>query len=325
LQRISICTRICADRVRFVWLITCGVLLTRVVHADGTEADRLFEEGRALAKGGHYAEACDRFAKSLAIERTIGTELNLADCHQQLGHLREAWGMFIAAQADAQADGDAKRATFARERATALEPKMTTMVVRVAQPALPGLVLTIAGRTTPPALEIHEHADPGEIDVIATAPGVPTVKRTATGAAGATVVVEIPALDTSVHRVPPAVATEGPRERGRVRLAYGFGAGGIASAITAATLTWVGHSHYRTAVDGPHCSSVTGGVSCDDIGTKAIHDAQHLADIGTGFAVASGALIGTAAILYFTAPREKIFVHPQASAQTVGVIVGGSF
>jgi len=302
------------------------VLLTRVVHADSSEADRLFEEGRALAKAGHYSEACDRFAKSLAIERTIGTELNLADCHQQLGHLREAWGLFIAAQADAQADGDAKRATFARERATALEPKMTTMVVRIAQPTLPGLVLTIAGRTTPPAQEIHEHADPGTIEVIATAPNVPPVKRTVMGAAGAAVTVEISALDTS--RPPPVenpVAIEGPRERGRVRLGYGLGAGGIACAITAATLTLVGRSDYRTAAQGSHCTSVTGGVSCDDVGTRAIHDAQHLADIGTGFAIASGALIGAAAIVYFTAPHEKIFVHARATAQSVGVIVGGSF
>lgn len=303
------------------------MLLARVVHADGSEADRLFEEGRTLAKAGNYAEACDRFAKSLQIERTIGTELNLADCHQQLGHLREAWGLFIAAEGEAEANGDPKRATFARERATAIEPKMTTMVVRVAQPALPGLVLTISGRVTPAAREIHEHADPGVIDVIATAPNLPHVKRTVTGTAGATVVVEIPPLDTNAVTppTPVEVETEGPRDRGRVRLAYGFGAGGLACAITAATFTLIGRSDYRTAAQGAHCESVTGGVSCDDIGTRAIHDAQRLADIGTVFAIASGALVATGAIVYVTAPRDKIFVRPQASGQTVGVIIGGSF
>lgn len=299
-----------------------------MARADGSEADRLFEEGRALAKTGHYAEACDRFAKSLEIERTIGTELNLADCDQQLGHLREAWGLFVAAASEAEANSDAKRASFARERATALEPKMTSMVVRVAQPALPGLTLTISGRATPPALEIHELADPGVIDVIATAPGLPHVKRTVTGAAGATVVVEIPALDTSVptpHPPEPDVAVDGARDVGRVHLAYGLGAGGIASAITAGALTWISHSHYQTTANGMHCAMVPTGVSCDDTGTREIHDAQHLADIGTVFAITSGALIATAAIVYFTAPRERIYVRPHASTESVGVILGGSF
>jgi hypothetical protein len=149
-----------------------------------------------------------------------------------------------------------------------------------------------------------------------------------TGAAGATIVVEIPALDTSAPPPPPIareVETEGPRDRGQVRLAYGFGAGGIACAITAATLTLIGRSDYRTTTQGAHCASVAGGITCDDIGTRAIHDAQHLADIGTVFAIASGALLATSAIVYLTAPRDRIFVRPQASTQGVGVIVGGSF
>jgi putative alpha-1,2-mannosidase len=155
------------------------------------------------------------------------------------------------------------------------------------------------------------------------------VKRTVTGAAGATIVVEIPVLDTSVPATPPPVdrevETEGPRERARVRLAYGVGAGGVACAITATALTLIGRSDYRTAAQGAHCASVSGGITCDDTGTRAIHDAQHLANIGTIFAVASGALVAAGAIVYLTAPREKIYVRPQASAQNVGVIIGGSF
>ena len=132
--------------MRFVWLITCVLLLAHTAHADSDEADRLFEEGRALAKAGHYAEACERFGKSIAIERTIGTELNLADCQERLGHLREAWGLFIAGAGDAEAKGDAKRASYARDRAAALEPKMTVVIVKVAQPTLTGLLITISGR-----------------------------------------------------------------------------------------------------------------------------------------------------------------------------------
>jgi hypothetical protein len=242
--------------------------------------------------------------------------------------------MFVAAAGESDAAGDAKRAMFARDRAAKLEPKLTMIIVRVAQPALPGLVITIAGRAAAPAPEIRERADAGTIDVVAAAPNLPHVKRSVSGAAGATVTVEIPVLDASVAdrpappRQPPhdeLVATDGERASGRVHIAYGLAAGGLASGIAAATLTLIGRSHYSTAAHGAHCTSVIGGIQCDDLGTTAIHDAQHLADVGTVFAIASGALIASGAIVYWTAPRERIYVRPTASAHTVGVSFGGSF
>lgn len=310
--------------MRFVWLITCVLLLAHTAHADSDEADRLFEEGRALAKAGHYAEACERFGKSIAIERTIGTELNLADCQERLGHLREAWGLFITGAGDAEAKGDAKRASYARDRAAALEPKMTTVVVKVAQPTLTGLLITISGRATQPAAEIHERADPGAIEVIATAPGFPQVKHSETGVAGGTSVFQIPALDLHAPVVGPEklVVVEGDRSASRVHIAYGLGIGGVAAVVTAVTLTAIARSHYNNA---PGCTQVAGGISCTDQGKQAIHDAQHLADIGTVFAIGGAALIGSAAFVYLTAPRDQIYVRPTASAQGAGLVLGGSF
>jgi hypothetical protein len=319
--------------VRFVRLITWGALVaTATAHADGGDADRLFEEGRTLAKAGQYVEACDRFAKSLAIERTIGTELNLADCHEQLGHLREAWGLFVAAAGESEASNDPKRAEFARDRAAALEPKMTTMIVKVAQPALPGLLITISGRPTQSAAEIHEHADPGPIDVIATAPNLPHFKTTETGAPGATVVVEIPPLDTS-HVEHPIVQPkkeqvldgEGDRDPDRVHLAYGLGAGGGVAIAASIGLTLVARNHYNQVADGADCDRITGGIVCNPNGTKAIHDAQRIADYGTVAAIAGALLLGGAAGVYLTAPRVPVQITPTATAQSVGVSISGSF
>jgi serine/threonine-protein kinase len=319
------------DIVKCAAWITLGVLIfSNAALADGKDADRLFEEGRAFAKAKNYPEACDRFAKSLAIERTIGTELNLADCQEQLNHLREAWGLFIAAAGESEAGGNSKRADFARERAAALEPRMTAITLKVAQPALPGLVITISGRATPPAAEIHEHTDPGPIDVIATAPNLPHFKRTETGAAGATIVVEIPPLDTSVHAsvpgpTPVASVTEGPRDRGRVRIAYGVGIGGAAALVAAGTLTVIARLHYDSAADGSHCERVTAGVECDMIGSQQIRDAQGLANIGTGLAIGGAALAGAALAVYFTAPREQVRVAPAVTGQSVGMVLAGTF
>jgi len=318
--------------VRFVPSITCGVLLlTTAVHAQPTsDADRLFEEGRTLAKAGKYVEACDRFAKSLAIERTIGTELNLADCQEQLGHFREAWGLFIAAAGEAEANSEPKRASFARERAATLEPKMTTMVVKVAQPDIPGLVITINGRATTPAAEIREHADPGTIDVIATAPNVQVFKKSDTGGSGATLEVDVPVLDPSrvqqhVVEPPQKVLVDGEREPGRVHLAYGLAAGGGVALGASIALTLVARNHYNTVADGADCDRVAGGITCNDAGTRQIHDAQRLADYGTISAIGGVLLVGGAAFAYFTAPRAQIQVTPTATAQTVGLSVSGAF
>ena len=306
-------------------------MATATARADGSEADRLFEEGRTLAKAGQYVEACDRFAKSLAIKRTIGTELNLADCHEQLGHLREAWGLFVAAAGESEASNDPKRAEFARDRATALEPKMTTMIVKVAQPTLPGLLITISGRPTQPAAEVHEHADPGPIDVIATAPNLPHFKKTETGAPGETVVVEIPPLDTtSVPQpiIPPkdkVIEGEGDRDPDRVHLAYGLGAAGGVALGAAIGLTLVARNHYNQIADGADCDRVTGGIVCNPNGTQAIHDAQRIADYGTVAAIAGALLLGGAAGVYLTAPRVPMQVTPTATAQSVGVSISGSF
>lgn len=304
--------------MRVVRLITCVLCLAHTARADSDEADRLFEAGRALTKEGKFAEACELFGKSIAIERTIGTELNLADCHERLGDLREAWGLFIAGAGDAEAKDD-KRAEFARQRAAALEPRMATVIIKVAQPDLAGLLITISGRATQAAAEIHEHADPGTIAVIATAPHFPRVERRVTGRAGETVTIEIPSLD------PDALVPRLERSPMRRHVAYGLGIAGAASFVTAAALTLIGHSHYSTAADGAHCTHVTGGVTCDDVGTTAIHDAQRLADVGTVFVIAGVALGASAALVYLTAPREQIYVRPRASTQAVGLVLGGSF
>lgn len=315
--------------MRYVWLITCALLFAHSAYAGGDdEAKRLFEEGRARAKEGKYAEACELFGKSLAIERKIVTELNLGECNEHLvGHLREAWGMYLAGAGDAAVSGNAKTATFGRERAAALEPQMTIVIVKVAQPKLNNLLITIGGRATQPIAEIHERADPGDIEVIATAPGLPQVKLTKPGVAGGETTFEIPVMDAKapIEVTEKPIAIDGPRSASRVRVAYVVGSVGAASAITAITLTVIARIHYDNIINGPDCVKVPAGSSCNDAGTAAIHDAQHLTSFATGFSIGGVALLGTAAIVFLTAPRDQIFVRPQASAHGAGVVIGGSF
>jgi hypothetical protein len=206
---------------------------------------------------------------------------------------------------------------------------MTTVIVKVAQPSLAGLVITIDGRSTPPTAEIHERSDPGQIDVIATAPSLPHFKKTASAVAGETIVVEIPPLDTKLpaehHEPEKIIYVAGDRASGRVHLAYGLAAGGLVAAVGSVAFTLVGRSHYNTTADGPDCDHVGNDITCNATGNQQVKDAQRLADYGTVAAVASAVLFGGAAIAYFTAPRDQVRVTPTTTATSAGISISGSF
>jgi hypothetical protein len=307
--------------LRAVVVLTFALLLVpSSAGAQPDDADTLFEEGRTLAKAGDYAGACDRFMRSFAIDHAPGTELNMGDCQEHLGHARQAWQLYVAAAEEFDRKGEPARAKFARDRADAVASKLAEMIIQVADPDLPGLSIAIAGHDAKPAAEIHDRVEPGAVVVTALAPGHPPFTTTLQAVAGARVVVKIPAF-SETHALPIA----SNRRRARIHLAYGFMAGGGASAAAALTFSLVGRSHWNSAADGPHCTHVSGGIMCDSVGTTQIHDAQYLADIGTGFFVGAGVLAATAAIIYFTAPTESTVVTPVATAQGVGLELTARF
>jgi len=75
---------------------------------DNAEGARLFQEGRELAKAGRYDEACDRFGKSLELDRAAGTALNYGDCLEKLGQLGKAKAMFEEAAKVFEAANDSR-------------------------------------------------------------------------------------------------------------------------------------------------------------------------------------------------------------------------
>ncbi|MEJ7735736.1 MAG: hypothetical protein WKG00_41925, partial [Polyangiaceae bacterium] len=52
---------------------------------DRASAQALFDAGKLLVADGKYAEACPKFEASFTLDRTLGTLLNLADCHEKVG------------------------------------------------------------------------------------------------------------------------------------------------------------------------------------------------------------------------------------------------
>jgi hypothetical protein len=282
------------------------------------DASRLFEEGRTLAKAGQYADACDRFKRSFDLDHGVGTELNLGDCHEHLGHLAEAWRMFhdAAAQFDKSHDD---RAKFAHDRASALSAKIGNVVVKLPDPTIAGLVVTVGGDKVVPAAEIQQAVDPGTIEVKVEAPDKPVFTKSIEVVAGATATVEVGAVAAAV---PAGPATQ--RQRNRVYLAWGLAGGGGIAMITSTLVALSARGKYQQQIDTGHCSKATGKLVCDSSGFTATNSAGTEANVATVIGVGALALGAAAAIVYFTAPTEVV-IAPAATSDSIGVSVAGRF
>lgn len=156
----------------------------------------LFKQARELAAAGDYASACPKFEQSLALEAGLGTQFNLADCWEHIGHTASAQALFIGAAASAKAAGQTEREQVLRERAAALEPRIPRLVIEVAD-ADPKLVvkrgdLPLDGD----ALGKAKAVDPGSYEIVAKAPGKKPWKQTIVVPAGSGIVtVEVPRLE----------------------------------------------------------------------------------------------------------------------------------
>jgi hypothetical protein len=91
-----------------------------------------------LMQAERFAEACPKLEESLRLDHGMGTQFNLAHCWEKLGRSASAWALFLDVAAAARAGNQPQRETAARERATALEPKLTRLRIEVPTPT-PGM------------------------------------------------------------------------------------------------------------------------------------------------------------------------------------------
>lgn len=307
-----------------VLVLVAGNLALAQPKPEGT---RLFEEGRELAKAGKYAEACEAFQKSFAIDRAPGTALNYGDCLEHLGQLRRAWQMYDEAAREFDKRADTRR-TFARERANAVTPKLGTITVKIAEPATPGLIVKIGNESIPPSAQLVELFEPGTIDVSASAPGRTAFSISARTAAGASVIVEIPVLGSRDGAVPPPpnpVDATGRRDRKRIKLAIGIGATGGVALLASGILALSARSSYHGALDDMECvRDPDGKLICNQAGADRVNSAAFRANLATGFVIGGGVLAVAAVVLFVTAPRET-HLTPTVSSESVGLSFGRPF
>src|SRR5450432_3733613 len=178
--------------------------------SDPATARALFSEGRKLMAAKHYAEACPKFEESQRLDSGIGTMYNLADCWERSGRTASAWAMFLDAAAAARAAGQNERERTAKERAAALEPKLSHMTIQVAS-AEPGLEVRRDGELVGQAsYATAMPVDPGTHRIDVTAPGKKPFTTNVEVAVSASVPVQVPKLENAAVAAPaPSTAGSG--------------------------------------------------------------------------------------------------------------------
>jgi hypothetical protein len=143
---------------------------------------------------GQVHEACTKLAESQRIEPATGTLINLATCHEKEGKTATAWTEFNQVVREAARTNRKDRVKFAREHAGALEQKLRKAVITLRGPQ-PDRVVRIAGQEFPSSISGTPFpVDPGEQEIVVSAPGKKTWTRRVTLAEGP---------GTSTFDVPP--------------------------------------------------------------------------------------------------------------------------
>ena len=133
-------------RLRFVFVaaIACIGLQSIDAHAADEPYVVKFKEGRALLTANKYTEALEKFQESATMKPAAGTFLNMGDCLEQLGRYSSAISAFEQARALAAENKQPDREKEAAERATKLQPLLST--IRVKAPA--DVTVTVDGGPT---------------------------------------------------------------------------------------------------------------------------------------------------------------------------------
>src|SRR5580700_6879370 len=98
---------------------------------DQAVAQSLYDEAKKLMTANRWPDACPKLEESQRLDPTPVTEFYLADCYERAGRTASAWTTFLDLAAGEHKNGgtkEAEREKVARDRAKALEPKLSQLV-----------------------------------------------------------------------------------------------------------------------------------------------------------------------------------------------------
>lgn len=129
-----------------------------------------FDAGREALKQGDLQTALAHFRKSLALNRSPGTLLNLASCEEKIGMFASAWRHYD--EALGLLPEKDSRSKHARERLQDIKPRIPSIHVQLEAGHAADVVVSFDEKALSAAeLGAHVQADPGAHVVTISAPG----------------------------------------------------------------------------------------------------------------------------------------------------------
>lgn len=288
-------------------LVAVAVLSSaRAGLADSAASEAAFLEAKRLMAAGRIAEACPKFELSHREDPQIGSLLNLADCHEQLGKLATAWAEFRAAMELAKQRNDS-REQFARERSQSLASRAPSVKL-VDERGVAGLRVELDGRDVSELVGVAIPVDPGEHLVVSRAEGTREARTTIEVARAPRVLVVHVPLDSP--QAAPGEPAAGGSRRTRRTLALATSGAGLALAAVGLYVGKLGFDRWDASRD--YCDDAN---RCDPMGAALVDDARAAAR-SANVLVGLGALAVTAGVvLWATAPAER--GRPGVSARAI--------
>ena len=306
----------------------------------------LFDDAQELVAEGSYAAACSKFSESNRLDPQLGALVHLADCYEKAGRLASAWASWRDAVESAQKLGD-PREKLARDRAAALGPKLSKLVIEVpARSGVPGIEIKRDGTLVSRSIfGTAIPVDAGEHMIEASAPG--KKKLLAKVSVGEGAVVERHAVGELEDD--PSAAGDGA---GGAPAAPGRPAGadtGSNAGATQRTLGWIAgglgvvglgaglaFEFQRSAKDSERRDICPSGKGCDPDDQTRVNalndDVSKAATLETASFVAGGALLAGGVVLLLTAPSDAprssvqwMMAGPSVARGSFGVSAAGSW
>ena len=311
--------------------------------AQKAAAQAMFDQAKDLMKAGDYATACKRLEESQRLDAGMGTQYRLAECYEKSGRLASAWSLYLEVAETARVAMLSDRETFARDRATALKPRIASITVTVppSMAALAGVRVERDGVSMGPGQwNAPVPVDEGEHIFKVAAPGkLPwTIKVVISGTAK-TLDVTIPPLADAPKDSIPAANTAEQQKRGLVPVVVLGGAAVAAAAVGGALLGISGgkasEARDQAAVlKGTRCVAPPGAstsAACTTLVDTA-RSADSLHNAGVGLLIGAG-VVGVGAITYLLLPASgakkassaRVRATPLVSSDGVALLVSGSF
>lgn len=299
-----------------------------------TDAEDLFRRAKALIAQKKFAEACPLLGESYRLDPGMGTLLNLALCHEEIGKTASAWGEFrsVEQQARAAVPPNESRAQLAREHADKLQTRLSRVKIVVPDESrAPGLVVKIDGEEKGEPLWAGVPVDPGTRVIDVSAPHkTPITIKLKIDDEGVLQTVTVPVLADAAAT--PAPSTAGARldeleeyAANRAQRTAGFVIGGI-GLVTLAAGAVFGVAAIVADNEAKDCSPCVRGSAAASDSDKATDRALVFANIANVMVPlgAVGSAVGAYLVLS-AGPSRKVAITPFTSPTHAGLTVSGGW